>query len=214
MSEDVLRKAFEPFFTTKPVGSGTGLGLSQVYGIAKQTGGTVTISTKIGRGTNITVYLPRTAGGQIERRIERVQPGTIASTEPPSSWTMTAMSRQLAVSCLELLGYRTLAADGGKAAVEAIRNTRVDMVLIDIAMPEINGVEALATMLKKRPDLPYLYMTGYVGATTLDPSEQQVLKKPFTVAELAAKVEQVLFPTERRQQESNNVFPIKPGSRN
>ena len=81
-------------------------------------------------------------------------------------------------------------------------------------MPEINGVEALATMLKKRPDLPYLYMTGYVGATTLDPSEQQVLKKPFTVAELAAKVEQVLFPTERRQQESNNVFLIKPGSRN
>jgi signal transduction histidine kinase len=72
LSEDVLRKAFEPFFTTKPVGSGTGLGLSQVYGIAKQTGGTVTISTKIGLGTNITVYLPRTAGGQIERRIERV----------------------------------------------------------------------------------------------------------------------------------------------
>lgn len=215
MSEDVLRKAFEPFFTTKPVGSGTGLGLSQVYGIAKQTGGTVTISTKIGLGTNITVYLPRTAGGQIERRIERVQPAPL----PRHEATILVVDddsdvRQLAVSCLESLGYRALAADGGKAAVEAIRNTRVDMVLIDIAMPEINGVEALATMLKKRPDLPYLYMTGYVGATTLDPSEQQVLKKPFTVAELAAKVEQVLFPTERRQQESNNVFPIKPGSRN
>jgi len=197
MSDDVLRKAFEPFFTTKPVGSGTGLGLSQVYGIAKQTGGTVTISTKIGLGTNITVYLPRTAGGQIERRIERVQPAPL----PRHEATILVVDddsdvRQLAVSCLQSLGYRALAADGGKAAVEAIGNTRVDMVLIDIAMPEINGVEALATMLKKRPDLPYLYMTGYVGATTLDPSEQQVVKKPFTVAELAAKVEQVLFPTE------------------
>ena len=215
MSDDVLRKAFEPFFTTKPVGSGTGLGLSQVYGIAKQTGGTVTISTKIGLGTNITVYLPRTAGGQIARRIEGVQPAPL----PRHEATILVVDddsdvRQLAVSCLQSLGYRALAADGGKAAVEAIGNTRVDMVLIDIAMPEINGVEALATMLKKRPDLPYLYMTGYVGATTLDPSEQQVVKKPFTVAELAAKVEQVLFPTERRRQESNNVFLIKPGSRN
>src|SRR4029077_13729538 len=203
MSDDVLRKAFEPFFTTKPVGSGTGLGLSQVYGIAKQTGGTVTISTKIGLGTNITVYLPRTAGGQIERRIERVQP----APWPRHEATILVVDddsdvRQLAVSCLQSLGYRALAADGGKAAVEAIGNTRVDMVLIDIAMPEINGVEALATMLKKRPDRPYLYMTGYVGRTTLYPYEQQVVKKPFPVAELAAKGEQVLFPTERRRQES------------
>jgi two-component system cell cycle sensor histidine kinase/response regulator CckA len=154
--------------------------------------------------------LPRTAGGQIERRIERVQPAPL----PQHEATILVVDddsdvRQLAVSCLESLGYRALAADGGKAAVEAIGNTRVDMVLIDIAMPEINGVEALATMLKKRPDLPYLYMTGYVGPTTLDPSEQRVLKKPFTVAELAIKVEQVLFPTARRRQENNNVVLMK-----
>jgi signal transduction histidine kinase/CheY-like chemotaxis protein len=214
MSDNVRRKAFEPFFTTKPVGSGTGLGLSQVYGIAKQTGGTVTISTKIGQGTTITVYLPRTVGGQIARRIERLQDARLSRHEA----TILVVDddcdvRQLAVSCLESLGYRALAADGGGAAVEAIGNTRVDMVLIDIAMPEINGVETLATMLKDRPDLPYLYMTGYVGPTTLAASEKRVLKKPFTVAELAAKVEQVLFPNDEQRQESGNVFPIKPAAR-
>ena len=68
------------------------------------------------------------------------------------------------------------------------------MVLIDIAMPEITGVEAMEAILKKRPGIPFLYMTGYVGPTKLDPSEQRVLKKPFTIAELAAKVEEFLFP--------------------
>jgi CheY-like chemotaxis protein len=70
------------------------------------------------------------------------------------------------------------------------------MVLIDIAMPEINGVDAIGAILKERPGVPFLYMTGYVGPTKLDPSEQRVLKKPFTIAALAEKVEELLFPGE------------------
>jgi CheY-like chemotaxis protein len=116
--------------------------------------------------------------------------------------------RQLAVSCLESLGYQVVAADGGNVAVQlAASNDKIDMVLIDIAMPEITGVEAMDAILKKRPNIPFLYMTGYVGPTKLDPSEQRVLKKPFTIAELAAKVEELLFPGDLAG--GGNVIPLK-----
>jgi signal transduction histidine kinase/CheY-like chemotaxis protein len=198
MTDEVLRKAFEPFFTTKPVGSGTGLGLSQVYGIAKQTGGTVSIDTKVGSGTTVTVYLPRTTA------VPGVRPSEELRTVPLRKHEATILVvdddrdvRQLAVSCLESLGYQVLAADGGPAALEMAGGTaNIDMVLIDIAMPEITGVEAMKAILKKRPHMPFLYMTGYVGPTKLDPSEQRVLKKPFTIEELAAKVEETLFPND------------------
>jgi CheY-like chemotaxis protein len=125
--------------------------------------------------------------------------------------------RGLAISCLETLGYRVFGADGGRAAIDLVgRDVSLDLVLIDIAMPEINGVEAVqAIQKKKRPALPFLYMTGYVGPTKLDPSEHRVVKKPFTIAELAAKVEEVLFPSGDGRL-SNNVIPMtgnKPGTR-
>jgi CheY-like chemotaxis protein len=213
MTDEVLRKAFEPFFTTKPVGSGTGLGLSQVYGIAKQTGGGVSIATKIGEGTKVTVYLPRTCARSVLQSSD-------ASAEPLRRHDATILVvdddpdvRELAISSLETLGYRVFAADGGRAAIEFIgENVSVDLVLIDIAMPEINGVEAVQAILKKRPGLPFLYMTGYVGPTKLDPSEQRVVKKPFTIAELAAKVEEILFPSGATRV-SNNVITMKPGAR-
>lgn len=132
MIEEVLKKAFEPFFATKPVGSGTGLGLSQVYGIAKQSGGAVSINTTLGQGT-------------------------------------TADVRQLAVTCLQSLGYRVVAVGGGQAAIDTIEDrVDVDLVLMDVAMPEIDGVEAMCAILAKRPGLAYLYMTGYVGPAKLD----------------------------------------------
>jgi signal transduction histidine kinase/CheY-like chemotaxis protein len=212
MTDEVLRKAFEPFFTTKPVGSGTGLGLSQVYGIAKQTGGTVSIDTKVGSGTTVTVYLPRTTA------VPGVRPSEELRTVPLRKHEATILVvdddrdvRQLAVSCLESLGYQVLAADGGPAALEIAASTaNIDMVLIDIAMPEITGVEAMDAILKKRPGVPFLYMTGYVGPSKLDPSEHRILKKPFTIAELAAKVEEILFPGDAG---SASVIPlVRPAS--
>jgi signal transduction histidine kinase len=195
MTEEVLKKAFEPFFTTKAVGSGTGLGLSQVYGIAKQTGGTVAIDSQVGKGTTVRVYLPRTMAAPAVRPADGCQNVSL----PRHDATVLVVDddrdvRQLAVSCLENLGYQVLAADGGQAAIDiAATDIGIDMVLIDIAMPEITGIEAMEVILKKRPAIPYLYMTGYVGKTKLDPSEQRVLKKPFTIADLAAKVEETLF---------------------
>jgi signal transduction histidine kinase len=196
MTEEVLRKAFEPFFTTKPVGSGTGLGLSQVYGMAKQTGGTVAIDTQLRKGTTVRVYLPRTtACPAVQAAVEpqnvplRRHEATILVVDDDKD------VRQLAVSCLETLGYQVVTADGGHAALQiATGQDRIDMILIDIAMPEITGVEAMEAILKKRPGVPFLYMTGYVGPTRLDPSEKRVLKKPFTIAELVGKVEELLFP--------------------
>jgi CheY-like chemotaxis protein len=216
MTDEVLRKAFEPFFTTKPVGSGTGLGLSQVYGIAKQTGGTVTIDTKVGKGTTVRVYLPRTTGALVAHPLDESQHVHFRRHEA----TILVVDddkdvRQLAVSCLESLGYQVVAAEGGRAAIElAASDARIDLVLIDIAMPEVTGVEAMEVILKRRPSVPLLYMTGYVGPTKLDPSEQRVLKKPFTIAELAAKVEELLFPADAAS--SGKVVrlqpPIRPAS--
>ena len=213
MTDEVLRKAFEPFFTTKAVGSGTGLGLSQVYGIAKQTGGGVSIATKVGEGTKVTVYLPRTSARPVLHPSE--SPGAPLRRHDATILVVDDDPdvRGLAISCLETLGYRVFGADGGRAAIDLVgRDVSLDLVLIDIAMPEINGVEAVQAILKKRPALPFLYMTGYVGPTKLDPSEQRVVKKPFTIAELAAKVEEVLFPSGDGRL-SNNVIPIKPGAR-
>jgi signal transduction histidine kinase/CheY-like chemotaxis protein len=196
MSEEVLSKAFEPFFTTKAVGSGTGLGLSQVYGIARQTGGGVSIATKMGEGTKVSVYFPRTNARPILHPTEtpvaplRRHDATILVVDDDPD------VRGLAISCLETLGYRVFGADGGRSAIDLVgKDVSLDLVLIDIAMPEINGVEAIKAILKKRPTLPFLYMTGYVGPTKLDSSEQRVVKKPFTIAELAAKVEEMLYPT-------------------
>ena len=196
MTDQVLRKAFEPFFTTKPVGSGTGLGLSQVYGTAKQTGGGVSIATSLGEGTRVTVYLPRTNARPVRRASEpaevplRRHDATVLVVDDDPD------VRELAISCLRTLGYRVFGADGGKAAIEFVgSDVLLDLLLIDIAMPEINGVEATQAIRKKRPALPVLYMTGYVGPLQLDPSEQRLLKKPFTIAELSAKVEEALFPS-------------------
>jgi CheY-like chemotaxis protein len=214
MTDEVARKAFEPFFTTKPVGSGTGLGLSQVYGIAKQTGGTVSITTNLGQGTTVAVYLPRTTATPFVRTSDAAGEPSLPAGEATILVVDDDLDvRELAVACLESLGYRVVAVDGGHAAIDMIATgTSVDLVLIDIAMPEINGVEAMEAIVATRPGLPFLYMTGYMGPTKLDPMEQRVLKKPFTIAELAEKVEELLFPNATKGRPSN-VVPMKPGGR-
>jgi signal transduction histidine kinase len=211
MTDEVLAKAFEPFYTTKPVGSGTGLGLSQVYGIAKQTGGTVSISTRVGHGTTMKVYLPRSTVQATARPTQNHAAEALRSHEA----TILVVDddkdvRELAVSCLESLGYHVRKADGGRAAIDVIsEGSPIDLILIDVAMPEVNGVQAIQAILRLRPSIAFLYMTGYVGRTALDPSEQRVLKKPFTIAELAEKVEEVLFPDESSDV-SGKVHFLKP----
>jgi CheY-like chemotaxis protein len=103
-----------------------------------------------------------------------------------------------------------LSADGGAAGIEIVgSDVPLDLVLVDVAMPEVNGVDTVNGMLRKRPGLPFLYMTGYVGPTKLDAPEHRVLKKPFTIAELGSKVEEALA----NGGHIDNVVPLKPAPR-
>jgi signal transduction histidine kinase/CheY-like chemotaxis protein len=197
MTGEVLAKAFEPFFTTKDVGQGTGLGLSQVYGVARQSGGTVRIETQLGRGTEITVYLPRAAAqAAAERSREAIE-------APPGHYQRGMVLvvdddpdvRAVAVGSLEALGHTVIAAESGRTALDLLdRGIPVDLMLVDYAMPGVNGVEAARLVRAKRPELRVLIMTGYADIAALNgvPGVAGILKKPFSLAELAARIEGIL----------------------
>jgi CheY-like chemotaxis protein len=211
MTNEVLSKVFEPFFTTKPVGKGTGLGLSQAHGITTQLGGGVRIDTQVGKGTTIAVYLPRA------ERTAMQHPHTDAAIALPQEVgdaTILVVDddrdvRDLAVACLEAIGYRVIAADGIDAAMAIVgRPEPIDLLLIDIAMPEVNGIDAARAILIERPKLPVLFMTGYAGAAAAEHAPaKNLLAKPFTVTEMAAKVEDALRATGGPISASSNVVP-------
>ena len=213
MPDDVKAKAFEPFFTTKPPGAGTGLGLSQVYGVTRQLGGHVDVESHVGKGTTFRIYLPRATEAEGRRTVEN-------DLELPSSGTARVLVvdddadvRAFAVSCLESLGYEVRVADGGHAALAMLSGREsIDLLLIDVIMPEVQGPEVARLALAKCPELRILFMTGYVAEAGEAISRQHVLSKPFTVSEMAHKVQQVLQAPEPRKLE--NVIPIrrKPGA--
>ena len=197
MTDEVMARAFEPFFTTKDVGQGTGLGLSQVYGVARQSGGTVRIETQLGRGTEITVYLPRAAA---QAAAERPREATNA---PPGHYQRGMVLvvdddpdvRAVAVGSLEALGHTVIAAESGRTALDLLdRGVSVDLMLVDYAMPGVNGVEAAHLVRAKRPEIRVLIMTGYADIAALNgvSSVAGILKKPFSLAELAARIEGIL----------------------
>lgn len=148
MTQEVAAKAFEPFFTTKPVGQGTGLGLSQVLGFAQQSGGEVRIDSRVGEGTTITIFLPRSRES-LPRVVEEAGPvrhdgkaATILVVDDDPA------VRELTVSALEEMNYRVLAAENGRVAIEVLRQAgTVDLALIDLVMPVMNGRE-LATRIR------------------------------------------------------------------
>jgi PAS domain S-box-containing protein len=199
MTPEVLAKAFDPFFTTKEVGRGTGLGLSQVYGFVKQSGGHVKIYSEHGQGTTVKVYLPRLVGNAEEP----------APAESPASLPLgdaqevvlvvedEAAVRQFSVEALTELGYRVLEADGAAAALRLIdAHPEIALLFTDVVMPEVNGRKLADEARRRRPGLKVLFTTGYtrnavVHNGVLDPGVQ-LIGKPFTVEALAARVREVL----------------------
>jgi signal transduction histidine kinase len=189
MTDEVLAHAFEPFFTTKEVGKGSGLGLSQVFGLAKQSGGGVTIETAVGQGTTITVYLPRaTAAAQAPPA-----PARAAKTAPRLDLVVLVVDdddavREVTAGILIDLGYRVFEAGSGGAALEMF-NSRVDAVVLDFAMPGMNGAELARELRARRPGVPIVFVTGYADADALsDTPDDHIVLKPFRANELAEKM--------------------------
>lgn len=203
MTEDVVARAFDPFFTTKDVGQGTGLGLSQVFGFVKQSGGHIKIYSEPGQGTSVKIYLPRRMAAAESESLP-VAPSSTAQDEAPSGRGETVLVvedddkvRQITVEVLLGLGYDVLEAASGPAALSVLSDPRrVDLLLTDIVMPGMTGRALAEAAAKLRPDLPVLYMTGYsrnavVHNGVLDRGVA-FLQKPFTGDQLAGKVRQVL----------------------
>lgn len=199
MDESTIAKAFEPFFTTKPVGRGTGLGLSQVYGFVKQSGGHVKIYSEVGHGTAVKIYLPRLTTPSDVAEAEEDTP------EPEGGNDETVLVveddddvRTYSVEILRELGYRVVEAHDGASALRLLeRQARVDLLFTDVVLPGgMTGAQVAAQAEELRPGLKVLFTTGYARNAIIHHGRLdkgvQLITKPFTSADLAAKVRDVL----------------------
>jgi signal transduction histidine kinase/ActR/RegA family two-component response regulator len=192
MTDEVRAKAFEPFFTTKEVGKGSGLGLSQVLGFAKQSGGGVSIDSSPGVGTTVHIYLPRAEAIPTAARLDSAPVG---KADAMSDLTILLVDddnavREVTRAILEELGYRVTEAGSGGAALDVIeRNSRIDLLIADFAMPGMNGAELARLARAKRPALPVLFVTGFAQRTALASiGDAQIISKPFVERELVDKI--------------------------
>ncbi len=201
MAPEVVAKAFDPFFTTKKTGSGTGLGLSQVYGFVKQSGGHVKIYSEPGAGTAVKIYLPRLFG---DAPLSEKAPEPAQGTMPSGDGSITVLVvedepgvRHHAVEALGELGYTVLQAADPTTALQLIEaHPEIALLFSDVVMPEMNGRRLAEEALKRRPSLKILFTTGYtrnaiVHNGMLDPGVN-LLSKPFTLEQLARKLAEAL----------------------
>jgi CheY-like chemotaxis protein len=199
MSRDTAERVFEPFFTTKTVGQGTGLGLSQVYGFVKQSGGHVKIYSEPGEGTSVKIYLPRLTRDVPD--LEEVEPAPPASSV--SGATVLVIEddsdvRGYVVEILRELDYRVFDAEDAEAALALIeqKSLRVDLLLTDVVLPGLNGRQVAERIRAAQPAAKVLFMTGYsrnaiVHQGRLDPGVE-LIQKPLTRSALAARIAGIL----------------------
>jgi CheY-like chemotaxis protein len=191
MAPDVLVRAAEPFFSTKPVGKGTGLGLAQVYGIAQQSGGTLRIHSEMGKGTRVHILLPAAApaaeadpqGGDVPAlRAQAPSARILLVDDDPEV-------RAFLADALAELGHDVASCDGGEPALARIARDCPDLLLLDFAMPGMNGAEVAREVRKVCPQLPIVIVTGFAESEQLEAAlgpDVQLLRKPFTLEALAA----------------------------
>jgi CheY-like chemotaxis protein len=194
MTPEVIGKAFEPFFTTKPIGQGTGLGLSQIYGFIKQSGGHVGIYSEIGEGTTVKVYLPRHFGAlDAEAAPVAAEPGRAEENETVLVVEDEDTVRLLVLDVLEDLGYAAHEAIDSNTALRILESrARIDLLVTDVGLPGLNGRQLADRARELRPDLKVLFITGYahnaaVGNGLLEPG-MEVVSKPFAVDVLGRKI--------------------------
>ena len=195
---DLIGKVFDPFFTTKAVGKGTGLGLSQVYGFAHQSGGTVTVESKSGMGTTVTIYLPRTDKALPESE-RKPHAETSAAKQPRRSGRILVVEdnssvAQVTQSLLEQIGYETIRTDSATEALKLLDSgQQFDLVFSDIVMPgTINGIGLAERIKERHRGIPVLLTTGYSEGLKLAGSNFDVLRKPFVVDTLEQAVQSAI----------------------
>ena len=201
MSEEVLAKAFEPFFTTKDIGKGSGLGLAQVFGFAKQSGGGVSIVTERDHGTLVKVYLPCIRDYLPDPSV----PLNLPNQAVPSGAQKTILLvdddpnvREVTAGLLDMLGYCVIEADSGQAALERIADD-IDLLLTDFAMPGMNGAQLAEAVGERFPDLPIIFVTGFAELGGLDAEDRVIVQKPFRDDELANKLHAAFEATRPRE---------------
>nr|WP_264185611.1 PAS domain S-box protein [Roseicella aerolata] len=193
MPPEVLERVFEPFFTTKPLGQGTGLGLSQVYGFVRQSGGLVRLESAPGRGTTVRIFLPKRDAAEVEP--DRMPPEPPAPAGAAATVLLVddeAAVRGPAAERLRELGYRVLEAADGPAALRLLSGAaRVDLLITDVGLTGgMNGRQLAEAARERLPGLPVLFITGY--ATTRLPAGMEVIAKPFALDLLACRVQSLL----------------------
>ena len=191
MTQEVAAKAFDPFFTTKAPGSGTGLGLATVYGIVTEAGGTIELDSGPGRGTRVVIELPVHHGATAEL----APAGELPAVEAGNGETILVAEdnhqvRRLACRILRSSGYRVLEARDGEDAlkVAALPGPTIDLLLSDVVMPGIGGVALAERLLRERPGLHVLHMSGHTSLPDSAAGPLDLIEKPFTAAELLARV--------------------------
>nr|WP_225920058.1 PAS domain-containing sensor histidine kinase [Pseudomonas vanderleydeniana] len=203
MSADILSKVFEPFFTTKPLGSGTGLGLSMVYGFALQSGGQVRINSQLGNGTQVRLYLPRHFAEAEERGNAHASPPTQQALAGETVLVVDdePQVRMLEVDLLQERGYKVLEASDGATGLKILQSPiRIDLLVSDVGLPGgMNGRQLAELARQTRPGLKVLFVTGYaehsvIGDGNLAPG-MHVMTKPFAIDDLANRVREVISNT-------------------
>lgn len=196
MDEATLRRAMDPFFTTKPIGKGTGLGLAQVYGSARQSGGTVRLESKPGEGTAVRVLLPRT--DRAPQEVTVTDGEVLAHLRPQATVLMVDDDpdlRGVLVNSLDALGYRVIEAADGATGLSALDRQRPDVMVVDFAMPGMNGAEVAKAARERWPDLPVVLTSGYADSDAINRAVgngARILRKPFRIDELLGAVAEVL----------------------